>query len=188
MVIMITRARVSGCFHSTALAATIFVVSAVLGGAAVGVFIGGLGSLFGPFPRALLAGAAVLALVGSALRRPTPWQWNRETPLTWLTYQDWRTAAYNGVTLGAGLTTRIGFWLMYIVPIGVFAHAEPLIGAVVFGTYAAVRSVGGLVLAKISFHSQSAIEAVLHSYHPVRDAVDTLFFGAAGYIIVSFIP
>ncbi|MEV4088231.1 hypothetical protein AB0J43_49030, partial [Nonomuraea fuscirosea] len=59
MIIMITRARVSGCFGSSVVAGAVLVLSAMTGAALSGAFAGLLGAAVEPSLRALLALAAV---------------------------------------------------------------------------------------------------------------------------------
>lgn len=55
---------------------------------------------------------------------------------------------YNGATLGVGASTRIGFWLWYVVPFAALLFGNPLLGAMIYGTYATVRgmAVWGILL------------------------------------------
>lgn len=48
--------------------------------------------------------------------------------------------ARNGVAMGIGITTRLGFWLWYALPLAAALSGGPLRGAVVFGSYALVRA------------------------------------------------
>ena len=48
-------------------------------------------------------------------------------------------AIRNGVTLGFGATSRIGFLLWYVVPIGALLFGSPALGAAIYGTYELVR-------------------------------------------------
>lgn len=139
MIIMITRARVSGCFGSSVVAGAVLVLSAVAGAALAGAFAGFLGAAVEPSLRALLALIAVSAVLVGAALRPVPWQLDRETDTRWLGYQDWRTAAYNGFALGLGFTTRIGFWLWYVVPLSAFVVADPVLGAAGYSVFALTR-------------------------------------------------
>ncbi|WP_188193225.1 hypothetical protein [Nonomuraea sp. SYSU D8015] len=136
---MITRARVSGCFGSSMVAGAVLMLSALAGAALTGAFAGLLGAAVEPSTRALLAAAAVSAVIVGAALRPVPWQLDRETDPRWLGYDDWRTAAYNGFALGLGFTTRIGFWLWYVVPLAAFVAADPVVGAAGHAVFALTR-------------------------------------------------
>lgn len=139
MIIMITRARVSGCLGSSVVAGAVLVLSAMGAAALTGAFTGLLGAALEPPTRALLAMAAVSAVIVGAAFRPVPWQLDRETDTRWLRYNDWRTAAYNGFALGLGFTTRIGFWLWYVVPLAAFVAADPMLGAAGHTVFALTR-------------------------------------------------
>ncbi len=92
----------------------------------------------------LLALAAVfigsLEMLGIRVRLP---QLDRETPQRWLNKGALTWALLNGVSLGVGTTSRIGFWLWYIIPLGAFLFADPALGAAIYGAYSLVR--GGAV-------------------------------------------
>lgn len=66
-------------------------------------------------------------------------QYNRETPRRWLYGRPLRWAMFNGAMLGAGFTSRIGFWLWYVVPISALLSGTPPIGAFIYGCYGLVR-------------------------------------------------
>ncbi|MEV0592798.1 hypothetical protein [Nonomuraea cavernae] len=144
---MITRARVSGCFGSPVVAGAVLVLSAIGAAALTGALLGLLGAALEPGMRALLALAAASAVAVGAVSRPVPWQLDRETDTDWLGYEDWRTAAYNGVALGLGFTTRIGFWLFYLVPLTAFVVADPVLGAAGYAAFAVSRVGGSALLA-----------------------------------------
>lgn len=75
---------------------------------------------------------------------------DRETPKSWLDGGVARWAVLNGVTLGVGVTTRVGYWLWYAVPVICLLTGRPLAGALVYGIYGLVRAgVGPLALASM---------------------------------------
>jgi hypothetical protein len=55
-------------------------------------------------------------------------------------------AARNGLAMGTGFTTRIGFWLWYAVPVSALLSASVLEGAAIYGAYALVRGSSPLLL------------------------------------------
>lgn len=72
---------------------------------------------------------------------------DRETPKRWLDGGVVQWAMLNGLVLGLGVTTRVGYWLWYAVPITCLLSGEPLLGALVFGVYGLVRTgIGPLAL------------------------------------------
>ena len=131
--------------------AAAFLFATTLSGVAVGALLGSLGSVLGPDVRAIVGtlGALVAVLVSvienSGRRVPLP-QRNRETPQPWLESGSVRWALVNGVTLGAGFASRIGFWLWYVVPLGAFLSGNVVIGAVLFGLYGFGRGLSAILL------------------------------------------
>jgi hypothetical protein len=91
-----------------------------------------------------------LAAVGGrelvSRRLVPPPQLDRETAVGWLELGPYRWAVRNGAALGLGATSRLGYWLWYLVPVGAFAAGTPLLGAVVYGAYGLVRSLPALPL------------------------------------------
>jgi hypothetical protein len=60
--------------------------------------------------------------------------------------------ATNGALLGLAVTSRIGFWLWYVVPLAAFLSAAPVAGAIVWGLYGLARlRVLDLVAMNIAF-------------------------------------
>ena len=49
-------------------------------------------------------------------------------------------AMRNGLTLGIGATSRIGFALWYAIPFGVFCLGDPEAGAFIYATYGGLRT------------------------------------------------
>jgi hypothetical protein len=182
VIVMITRARVSGCFDSSFVAGLILLASAVTGALLTGALLGLAGAAFDPITRTVLTGLAVLAVFTGALTRPAPWQLDRETDRRWLDYHDWRTAALNGFALGLGFTTRIGFWLFYAVLLAAFATADPVLAATGTAAYALSRVGGSLLLAAIG------IEAAGRGWIPrLRTATDAVLFAALGHLTVALV-
>lgn len=108
-------------------------------------------------PVAVLLGSAGIALgvsnAAGRLERPYDLR-DRETPQSWLEGGVVQWAVRNGVALGLGVTTRIGYWLWYAVPVICLLAGRPLPGALVYGLYGLVRTGVGapalsLVLSRI---------------------------------------
>ncbi|MBB4941351.1 hypothetical protein FHR32_005728 [Streptosporangium album] len=178
---MITRARVSGCFGSPVVAGAVLLLSAIAGAALTGSLLGLLGSALQPAMRALLAVVAVSAVAVGVVVRPVPWQLDRETAPGWLLYQDWRTAAYNGLALGLGFTTRIGFWLFYLVPLTAFVVADPVLGAIGYAVFAVSRVGVSVLLAAADIWIGGGITRV-------RPATDLLAVAALGALCSVLVP
>lgn len=126
--------------------------SAALAGAVLGI-CGGLVS-----PTARAAVATVLALAAVCLgavelsgRRVPVLQLDRETPYGWLERDPLHWAVRNGAALGFGARTRLGFWLWYVIPIGAFLSASPVLGACGYGLYGLTRtlSAGGILFLEV---------------------------------------
>ena len=123
----------------------------VLSGLITGAFLGAAGGILSSDVR--FAGASLLAVVsivfGSleiAGRRVWLLQYNHETPQRWLEMGPMRWAVVNGLALGFGATSRIGFWLWYTIPLGALLFARPDLGAAIYGTYSIVRGMAVWVL------------------------------------------
>jgi hypothetical protein len=133
--------------------AVAFVVGSLAAGAASGFALGWLGSTV-PF-QIRSAASAAFALVAAAIglvellgrRRVRVLQRNHETNRQWLYVSPVLGAMATGAVIGAGVFTRIGYWLWYVVPIGCWVVGSPMIGAAVFGTYAFTRAVVPALLA-----------------------------------------
>ena len=109
-----------------------------------GALLGIVGSLLSLDVR--LAIASILSIVAVTLgglelgsRRVPVLQCDRETPKNWVYMGSLQWAVRNGLALGFGATSRIGFWLWYVVPIGALLLARPALGAVIYGTYGVFR-------------------------------------------------
>ena len=126
--------------------AIVYPLSSALAGLAAGALLGSAGNLL-PLDLRLAAGSvlAVAAAAAGALelfgRRIHPPQFDRETPQRWVHKGPLRWAIRNGLTLGFGATSRIGFLLWYVVPIGALLCGNPVLGAAIYGTYGLVRGV-----------------------------------------------
>lgn len=121
--------------------------SALTGGVA-GTVLGVVGARLAVelrFACASLLAAAAIILGGLELGgwRVRPVQCDRETPQRWVADGPLRWALRNGGMLGLGATSRIGFWLWYVVPATALLGAQPALGGAIYGLYGLVR--GGTV-------------------------------------------
>ncbi|MGH3072107.1 MAG: hypothetical protein ACRDNB_07535 [Gaiellaceae bacterium] len=127
-----------------------------LAGAVSAMFTGGiLGVVGGSIPESARQQTATgLALIGVAIaivelvRRRPVWlpQRSRETPKRWLARSAAIWALLNGAALGVGATSRIGFWLWYVVPLSALLSGSVVFGAAIYGAYGLVRASGVWVL------------------------------------------
>ncbi len=83
-------------------------------------------------------------------RRVQLLQCNSETSPRWLNLGPFRWAIKNGLALGFGATSRIGFSLWYAVPAGSLLVGTPELGAIIYGTYGFVKGAGawGIIFGK----------------------------------------
>lgn len=118
--------------------------SSAVGGSIAGLMLGLSGSLLPGSARpglvSILALGAVMLGGRGLLGRPSqPFQCDRETPQRWLHLGPLRWAIRNGLTLGCGTSTRIGFWLWYAIPVGSLLLGSPILGVMIYGTFGLVR-------------------------------------------------
>ncbi len=142
--------------------AVVYSLSSAIAGVAAGAVLGALGG-FLPLDFRLAAGS-ILAIAAVAVggleffgRRIQPLQFDCETPQSWVHKGPLRWATRNGLTLGFGATSRIGFWLWYAIPLGAFLVGDPLFGAVTYGTYGLLRALGAVVILLIMMRTKSDI-------------------------------
>ncbi len=111
-----------------------------MGGAATGAVVGLAGALLTLNARVVagtvLAALLVLAPLASPRRLP---QVNRETEQSLLGRGPFLWALANGFLLGLGFTSRIGYWIFYLVPVGCFVVGSPGYGALIWGAYGFTR-------------------------------------------------
>jgi hypothetical protein len=135
--------------------AIVYTLSSALAGLALGALLGALGGWIPPEVRFAVGSVlAVMGIVTGGLEiivgRVQPPQFDRETPQRWMHKGPLRWAIRNGSTLGVGATTRIGFFLWYVVPLGALLTGDPVLGAVVYGTYGFIRAVAAPLLLLVS--------------------------------------
>lgn len=155
-------------------------------GALCGAALGALGGLVEADVR-LGAGA----LVATALLAVTfvpglePLQLRRETgehllglhPLAW--------GAVNGALLGVGVTSRIAFWVFYLVPLGCFVLGSPLAGAAIWGVYGAARLGASAIAARAMRRWPAENVAVADRLLAARPRADALGRAALGVLAVA---
>lgn len=124
----------------------------VAAGLLLGTMLGWAGSFITGSSRSALVTllAAVGFVVGLAdlLGRRLPLlESSRETPQAWLNRRGalgW--SVRNGLALGSGFASRIGFWLWYAVPFSALFSGSVLRGALIYGAYSLARGVGVLAV------------------------------------------
>jgi len=126
----------------------------VVSGGAFAALLGGLvGWVGGEVPTGLRAamgtlGAIVLVAAAVFPRLPVP-QRDVETERSLLSRGPIAWAAVNGGLLGIAITSRIGFWLWYVVPLASFLLGSWWAGALIYGWYGFSRLAAIVVLAAL---------------------------------------
>ncbi len=142
-----------------------------------------------------LAVGSILAVAAIAVgslelygRRTQPLQFDCETPQRWVNKGPLRWATRNGLTLGFGATSRIGFWLWYVIPLGAFLIGDPGAGAAIYGTYALVRALGApAMLLGMTRLEKDISDRLIEGYGVARvlAAGQLVFLGVATAIVVG---
>lgn len=186
MAIMAERARGHGR-SSLTVALLVLTGAAVLSGALVFAAVAEAGTLFPPLSRGFVALVAAVVLISAGFSREEPVQWNAETPSSWLERENLLVAAWNGLALGAGFVTRLGFWLWWVLPLMVFETAAGPDGLLVGAAYGLTRvglsSVGAATV--FWLHSDVVARATSARHRQATLVADPLFFCAAGIALVA---
>ena len=173
--------------------AAVYSLSSAFAGLAAGAILGALGSLLPLDFR--LAAASILAIAAVAVgglevfgRRIQPLQSDCETPQRWVHRGPLAWAIQNGLTLGFGAASRIGFWLWYAIPLGAFLVGDPAFGAVIYGTYGLIRALGAVFILLGIFRFKVDIsDWLIARYDTARvlAAGQLVFLGVASAIVVG---
>ncbi len=173
--------------------AAAYALASAVAGLATGAALGAVGGLLPLDIRiavgSLLATGAV-AIGGLELfgRRIQPLQFDCETPQRWVDKGALRWATWNGLTLGFGATSRIGFWLWYAIPLGAFLVGDLGAGAAIYGTYALVRALGApMILLGMTKLETDVSDRLIEGYGAARvlAAGQLVFLGVATAIVVG---
>jgi hypothetical protein len=181
VVVMATRARGNGR-TSLGIPMIVLTATAAVAGAAVFAVIAAAGAAFPSASRGLFAAAASLALIVAATRASRPWQRDAETPMDWLEREGLTVAVRNGLSLGAGFLTRLGFWMWWVLPVLAFESGSVRAGAIVGAVYGAARlGASSLVAARAEAIRSDRLPRRLLLWRPrATAAADPLFFVASG--------
>lgn len=114
----------------------------------------------------VVIGLAVVGLIQLIRRRAIkPWQLDRETSQRWLRAGPVSWAIKNGLALGLGATSRLGYWLWYLVPVGAFVSGTVVSASVIYGLYGVSRTVPSLVMyLDMRLGSEKLSQALLGQY------------------------
>jgi hypothetical protein len=173
--------------------AAVYVVASAVAGLVAGAALGTVGELL-PLDLRLAVGS-ILSLVAVTVgslelfgRRMQPLQFDCETPQRWVNKGAFRWATRNGLTLGFGATSRIGFWLWYVIPLGAFLIGDPAAGALIYGTYGLVRAMGApVILLGMTRLETDVSDRLIEGYGAARvlAAGQLVFLGVAIAIVVG---
>lgn len=127
--------------------ATTYLIASMAGAALSGAGVGWLGQAVAYDARVVAAlllavVATVIATLELAGRRLAVLQCDRETPQSWIHQGAIGWALRNGLALGCGALSRVGFWSWYVVPVSAFLLADPAVGALIYASYGAARGLG----------------------------------------------
>ncbi len=173
--------------------AAVYVLASAVAGLVAGAALGAAGGLL-PLDIRVAVGS-ILAIVAVAMgslevvgHRLEPLQFDRETPQRWINRGALRWAIRNGLTLGFGATSRIGFWLWYAIPLGAFLVGDPVAGAAIYGTYGLVRALGApVILLGTARLGTDISDRLIKGYAVARvlAASQLVFLGIATAIVVG---
>lgn len=92
----------------------------------------------------------------------------------------------NGAALGSAFTTRLGFSLWYVVPASTLLLGDPLLGAVIYGMYALVRTASAYPLLRWRARQADPAEVTdaLRAWHPRARALCAAALVLVGAIVV----
>ncbi len=173
--------------------AAVYALASAVAGLVTGAALGIVGGLL-PLDIRLAVGS-ILAIAAVAVgslelfgRRMQPLQFDCETPQRWVNRGAWRWATRNGLTLGFGATSRIGFWLWYVIPLGAFLIGDPVASAAIYGTYGLVRALGAVVILLGMIRLETDIsDRLIEGYGTARvlTAGQLVLLGVATAIVVG---
>jgi hypothetical protein len=143
---MIAHARGRERIRPSILKSAVLVLAGTFGGVLAAAIPALLGSSVPEHVRLPVAAGLAVALGVLAVVRPRPWQFDVETPTRWLEYPGLWPPLLNGLVLGTGFLTRIGYWLGWLLPVLAFAAAG-LGGVLIGAVYGFARLGASVVLA-----------------------------------------
>lgn len=155
----------------------------MVAGGASGAAIASLG-LIAPLNVRLVVGiilAWTVACAALLLPRRLP-QIDRETEQSLLGHGPLEWATLNGALLGLGFTSRVGYWIWYLVPITCFILGAPVIGAIVWATYALTRLGIAVSLAGWMHHHPDQISQISRWLLALRPRARGIVGPAAGIL------
>lgn len=154
MLASITPLGERGRHSRYAITVVAFLLAGLFAGAALGALLGGLGALtfagIDPRPRLVALAAALLVALALDLGPgavPGP---RRQVDERWLDrYRGWVYGAGFGAQLGVGVSTVVTSAATYVALLAAVLGASPGAGAVILGTYGALRGLTPLLAAGV---------------------------------------
>lgn len=172
----------------------VYSLASSIAGIGSGIALGMMGSFVGLDVRVAVASLLTLVAIGLGSvelldRRVQPLQCNHETPQQWVDEGPFRWAIKNGLTLGCGATSRIEFWLWYVIPFGALLVATPLGGAAIYGVYGFLRGVAvWAIIAGLHLRRNKEGAAWLLRYTSIARTIaagQLLFVGAVVAVVIG---
>lgn len=121
----------------------LFSLSAIISGVILGAMLGFLGSWVNADVRiaaaSLLGVVAVVIGVLELYDKTSVLECDKETPQSWVHHGPIIWPIENGLALGCGATSRIGFWLWYVIPLSSLLSGKVEYGALIYATYSFTR-------------------------------------------------
>lgn len=172
----------------------VFLIACLVGAMSSGIVIGFFGSQLAARVRIALALVlcvagiilAALQIMGVRLRLP---QRDCETTQRWVHLGALRWATINGLSLGCGAFTRIGFWIWYAIPFSALISGSPCIGCIIYGVYGFIRGVMPLMLILGTGHKSTDIGNTLLSFRRSAERLTTFLLGllcVIGVLTIGF--
>lgn len=169
-------------WQSTAAA---YVLASCAGGLLSGVVLGSIGAALPTAARlgltlALSSIALLITMFALVGWTPAPLQRSCETPKPWADADALGWAVRNGLTLGCGATTRVGFWSWYLVPAVALLSGDVLAGALSYGAYGIARAgAGALLFARMRAGADDIGLWMVRQYRPALLIARIQLFAAA---------
>ncbi len=152
---------------------SLYVLAGTVGGAATGAAVSGFGAVVDASLRAVVAPlGTVFLLLGTlelARGRISLLQRDRETSRAW-TRNSTGWALKQGLTLGSGIATRLGFALWYALPALVLLSRSIVIGSALWASYGFVRTGAAVLLRRTGGNMRTGAVWLAKRLAPARRA------------------
>jgi hypothetical protein len=171
--------------------AAIFFVSAVLASALLGGLLGALGAALSASTRHwLVFGVSLLgtAFGGAELLGRRVWllQRDHETNQSWMRFGATVNSAANGVAIGLGFSTRIGYWLWYVLPVVAVFYGSWQIGILLFVVYSSIRAGIAVLLSSVGEKNKETSHRLQDRLASLNPVMRTACAGALVVVSIAF--